>query len=50
MTGAPEKYDANGGTAAPCSQCAHSRCPAHKYSASSWNAVSARTSRSDSTA
>ena len=31
MTGAPEKYAANGGTGAPCSQCAHSRCPAHRY-------------------
>ena len=37
-------------TEAPCSQCAHSRCPAHKYSASSSNAVSARTSRNDSPA
>ena len=47
MTGAPEKYEAKSGTATPCSQCAHSRCPAHKYSASSWYAVFDHTSRRD---
>ena len=39
MTGAPENHVAKTGTGAPCSQCAHSRRPAHRYSASSWKAV-----------
>src|ERR1700691_725011 len=47
MTGDPEKYEGNGGSGVQCSRCAHSRCPAHRYVASSSNAVSARTSRSD---
>src|SRR5580658_2291836 len=47
MTGDPEKYEGNCGSGVPCSRCAHSRCPAHRYVASSSNAVSARTSRSD---
>src|ERR1700678_3032261 len=50
MTGDPEKYDGKCGSGVPCSTCAHSRCPAHRYVASSSNAVSARTSRSDSAA
>ena len=50
MTGAPEKYEENDGIAAPCSQCAHSRCPAHRYAASSMNAVSAPSKRTESSA
>jgi hypothetical protein len=38
------------GIGVPCSQCAHSRCPAHRYRASSSNAVFDHTSRSESPA
>ena len=47
MTGAPEKYFGYGGIGVPCSQLAHSRCPARRYRASLWDAVSAHRSRSD---
>src|SRR5437588_8242505 len=50
MTGAPEKYVGNGGMGVPCSKCAHSRWPAHKYKASSVNAVLLFTSCSERTA
>src|SRR5690348_1273890 len=50
MTGAPEKYFGNGGIGVPCSQFAHSRCPARTYKASVWDAVSAFSSRSDNPA
>lgn len=50
MTGAPEKYVGNGGIGVPCSQFAHTRCPARRYSASLWDAVSAYSSRSDNPA
>jgi hypothetical protein len=50
-TGAPEKYvGKEGGSADPCSQCAHSSRPAHRYRASSVNAVFDQMSLSDSTA
>ena len=49
-TGAPEKYAAKFGIGVPYSQCVHSRCPAHRYRASSPNAVFDQISRSDSRA
>jgi hypothetical protein len=50
MSGAPEKYFGKGGMGVPCSLFAHSRCPARRYRASLWDAVSARSSRSDNPA
>src|SRR6202167_763986 len=48
MTGAPDRnVGKDAGSGEPCSKWAHSRCPDHKYSASSWNAVLVQNSRTD---
>src|ERR1700733_9454408 len=48
--GGPEKTFGRTGSVVPCSQWAHSRCPAHKYWASLVFAVLDQTRRSDRTA
>src|ERR1700761_2143780 len=50
MAGEPENQVTSSGTGAPCSQWAHSIRPAHRYSASSWNAVLDQMRRTESTA
>ena len=50
MTGEPENQVGYAGIWVPCNQCDHSRCPADRYSASSPNAVLARTRLAESAA
>src|ERR1700761_3994167 len=50
MAGEPENQVTSSGMGAPCSQWAHSIRPAHRYSASSWNAVLDHMRRRESTA